>query len=1103
MPVAVPPPPAPARLPNSARPASHSSSVAKPSPPPRPRATTSHAAADSTADWTPYLRANTSHSSSVASSRSRGGGSVSAMSLHGDGGASALSLPDTVISSTSLLPDNAALHHLLNLTATDDGYSVTESGTTSDSASAVQFTTRSVYGGDSRSATPIAPPSTIPAPAAPAAPALAAAPADEDSDHGAWRQVPAVLRETVKQILVAALQQNAAALTCTPPRLADRDPSAIDARLASVEDAHSQLAHDHGRLRAAHDALQATHTRVLTEYEHLRARHDETLRRVDVVQAQHAQEMAEHEQRYDKAMHRFDALQAMHDLVLERLHVVETCHDTETQDGRQVEAMRGQLDDLRSQHDALDSKYQQLCTKHEDLSTKHEQLGADFAVARAGQTTLHKSHEALCGDVDAVQEDMAVLRKENDSLRDDVGTIQSDVPALRKEFNTLRADMDAVQAETTAFRQEQDVLRADVDAVHAGTAALRKRHDALRVDVVAQFQESRSRRPERPDLHATDFERLDRHAASTTAEVADLAARVASLDVVVESLAAKALFLEARLAESTSRPPSPTPSPAPAVTSTSTPRPIPPETVTLPVDEWHAHLVDVRNAIFRDLHRTLLAEIRAPAAPPAPPPMLALDPDSSQEPLVRRLDVELLVEARVDELVPQLDQVAARTADAELAIQDLTEAVTQMHERMALASDVAQLRAVVQVVHAATAEVKANIETKLAQSATEQDCRARHDQAADYGRDLADHVRAVADSLASLQAQVGEADARVTASLTAKLDSAALDELLRHVATRDDMKKYLEKKWAVLSRHLVQNEVVPLVVAHARNNAPDVAAQQQQQMQQQQQILQQQQEQWWARTTARVDAAEATVAAVQDVVRRVGDDVRAVVEQLELHQEQHRPAGSSTLTPSPSRRVDDVDTDALSQPGFQLDAESYDILHHKLASTMDEKLFLLASEMSAIRAAQAHLATTLAWRTAMWLWKTGTLKHGSAIPWTVEAQNTDTTNFVWEPGHAVVRVAEAGVYELAFAFFTKCKPSIQVVVNGESVMSAIHSPTYTVHHGSGYVTDGDTGRTHAGAVTGMSLHDYLALPAKSTVCLHWHGKVDHAVEGFMTLRRLN
>ncbi|KNE56936.1 hypothetical protein AMAG_02703 [Allomyces macrogynus ATCC 38327] len=1095
MPIAVPPSPTPARLPNPARPAPRSSSVVKPSPPPRPSAATPHAAADSTADWTRYLRADTSHANSVASTRSaRGGGSVSTLSLYGGGGASTLSLPDTVISSTSLLPDDAALHHLRNLTATDDGYSVTESDTTSESASAVQFAARSVYGGDSRSATPIAPPTTIPAPTAPAP-----APADEDSDHGAWRQVPAVLRDTVKQILVA-LQQNGAAIDAHAAALADNDSSTLDARLAKLENAHSKLAHDHSRLRAAHDALQATHTRVLGEYEHLRARHDETLGRVDSLQAQHTRDVTDSDQRYGEAMHRIDALQAMHDAVLERLHVVETCRNTEALEGRQVEMIRGQLIDLRSQHDALDTKYQHLCTKHEQLSVKHEQLGADFAVALADQTTLHKSHEALCGAVDAIQEDIAALHKENDAHRADVGTIQSEVPALRKQFRKLRADIDAVQDETATFRKEQDVLRADIDAVHTGTAVLRKGHDALRADVAAQLQEARSRWAERPDSGAADVARLNQLATSTTAEVADLAARVASLDVAVESLAAKALFLEARLAESMSRPPSPIPSPAPASTSTPAPRPSPPETVTLPVDEWHAHLIDVRNAIFRDLHRTLLAEIRAAAPPPAPPPSLPIDPDSSQDPLVRRLDVELLVEARVDELVPQLDQVAARTADAELAIQDLTEAVTQMHERMALASDVAQLRAVVQVVHAATAEVKASVETNLAQAATEQDCRARHKQETDYGRDLADRVRAVADSLASLQAQVDEADSRVAASLTAKLDSTALDELLRHVATRDDMKKYLEKKWAVLSRHLVQNEVVPLVVAHSRNNAPDAAAQHQQM----QQILQQQQEQWWARTTARVDAAEAMVAAVQDAVRRVGDNVRTVAEQLELHQEQqHRPVGSSTLTPSPTRRVDDDDADAPSPPGFQLDAESYDILHHKLASTMDEKLFLLASELSAVRAAQARLATTSAWRTAMWLWKTGTLKHGSAIPWTVEAQNTDVGNFVWEPGHAVVRVAEAGVYELAFAFFTKCKPSIQVVVNGESVMSAIHSPTYTVHHGSGYVTDGDTGRTRAGAVTGMSLHDYLALPAKSTVCLHWHGKVDHAVEGFMALRKLN
>jgi hypothetical protein len=67
-----------------------------------------------------------------------------------------------------------------------------------------------------------------------------------------------------------------------------------------------------------------------------------------------------------------------------------------------------------------------------------------------------------------------------------------------------------------------------------------------------------------------------------------------------------------------------------------------------------------------------------------------------------------------------------------------------------------------------------------------------------------------------------------------------------------------------------------------------------------------------------------------------------------------------------------------------------------------------------------------------------------------------------------IRIAEAGLYEITFAFFTKSKPSIQLVINGESVLSAIHSPSYVVQHSSGFIMDGN-GQMSPGTVTGISL----------------------------------
>ncbi|TPX56339.1 hypothetical protein SpCBS45565_g08432 [Spizellomyces sp. 'palustris'] len=138
-----------------------------------------------------------------------------------------------------------------------------------------------------------------------------------------------------------------------------------------------------------------------------------------------------------------------------------------------------------------------------------------------------------------------------------------------------------------------------------------------------------------------------------------------------------------------------------------------------------------------------------------------------------------------------------------------------------------------------------------------------------------------------------------------------------------------------------------------------------------------------------------------------------------------------------------------------------DRLSRRLTREFDEKLFLLCSDLSTYR-----------------------------------------DNFLWDKDQTSIRIGEPGLYEITFAFFTKAKPSVQLVVNGESVLSAINSPSYVVHHSSGFVVDGD-GRIEPGTVTGISLLDFLALPPKSTLSVHYHGgKKGMLGHGFLGLRKL-
>ena len=98
---------------------------------------------------------------------------------------------------------------------------------------------------------------------------------------------------------------------------------------------------------------------------------------------------------------------------------------------------------------------------------------------------------------------------------------------------------------------------------------------------------------------------------------------------------------------------------------------------------------------------------------------------------------------------------------------------------------------------------------------------------------------------------------------------------------------------------------------------------------------------------------------------------------------------------------------------------------------------------------------------ARWIWKTGKTKAGNAVPWNVQSVNTDPSNFLWERDKATVVAVAPGLYEVTFGFFTRRKPSVRLLVNGEPVLAAVNSASYVVHHSSGRLTNGASDRLRA------------------------------------------
>lgn len=104
---------------------------------------------------------------------------------------------------------------------------------------------------------------------------------------------------------------------------------------------------------------------------------------------------------------------------------------------------------------------------------------------------------------------------------------------------------------------------------------------------------------------------------------------------------------------------------------------------------------------------------------------------------------------------------------------------------------------------------------------------------------------------------------------------------------------------------------------------------------------------------------------------------------------------------------------------------------------------------------------------ARWTWKSGLVKNGYAVPWEIQTVNTAPDNFLWEKEKTSVMVVAAGLYEISMGFYSDKKPTVQILVNGEPILSAVNSASYVIHHSSGKMKS--LGKHTNGNITGMIL----------------------------------
>ncbi|KAJ3256699.1 hypothetical protein HK103_005194 [Boothiomyces macroporosus] len=216
-----------------------------------------------------------------------------------------------------------------------------------------------------------------------------------------------------------------------------------------------------------------------------------------------------------------------------------------------------------------------------------------------------------------------------------------------------------------------------------------------------------------------------------------------------------------------------------------------------------------------------------------------------------------------------------------------------------------------------------------------------------------------------------------------KVDTVVLQELARHIATRQDLKKFIRKSQ--------MERIINLEI----NNLKDDFTKQQLELE---------------KTILKKFSLSKVNFNIPDSLH--SDLQSNLLAFKSIAEEQLK---------SMAKRIDNLEDSKTELKQIENDSSIKD-----LAREFDEKLYTLCSELSNCKSLFAMQANQPFYRCAQWIWNSGKLKLGSAIPWNLETTNTDPDNFKWEQDHYNIRIVDAGLYEINFAFFTKAKPSIQV-----------------------------------------------------------------------------
>ena len=145
-----------------------------------------------------------------------------------------------------------------------------------------------------------------------------------------------------------------------------------------------------------------------------------------------------------------------------------------------------------------------------------------------------------------------------------------------------------------------------------------------------------------------------------------------------------------------------------------------------------------------------------------------------------------------------------------------------------------------------------------------------------------------------------------------------------------------------------------------------------------------------------------------------------------------------------------------------------------------------------------------------WIWESGKVCKGYAVPWEVQVINTMPENIIWEKDDFIIMIKKKGIYLLSLGFFVRSKPIIQVIINGESVLSQVNSNAFIVRQDNnneynknnfGISKDIENDEENEDtSVTGVSMNEFLCLKAMSKIVISYSGS--QCVKGMMSIKQI-